>query len=70
MTVTWLLNNRPAEMMSDISISKIGKRISILSIESVAGHHAGNYSCTVKNVAGKAVHSAALIVNGLLIGRN
>lgn len=64
MTVTWLQNNHPVEVMPDISISKIGKRISILSIESVAGHHAGNYSCRAENIAGMAKHSALLSVNG------
>lgn len=67
MKVIWLLNNHPIEMMPDVSISKIGKRISILSIESVAGHHAGNYSCRVKNIAGMAEHSAYLTVNGWLL---
>lgn len=66
MTVTWLQNNHPVDVMPDIFISKIGKRISILSIESVAGHHAGNYSCRAENFAGMAKHSALLTVNGLL----
>lgn len=65
MTITWLLNNRSVETFGDISISKIGKRINVLSIESVAGHHAGNYSCRAKNVAGMTEHSALLTVNGL-----
>lgn len=68
MKVTWLLNGRPVETMPDVSLSKIGKRISVMSIESVAGHHAGNYSCRVKNVAGMAEHSAILTVNGLSDG--
>lgn len=67
MTVTWLLNNRSIEMTPGVFISKIGKRISIMSIESVAGHHAGSYSCRVKNVAGMAEHSAFLTVDGLLL---
>lgn len=65
MTVTWLLNNESIDEMRDISLSKIGKRIHVLSIESVAGHHAGNYSCRAKNVAGVSEHSAILSVNGL-----
>lgn len=65
MTVTWLLNNESIDEMRDISFSKIGKRIHVLSIESVAGHHAGNYSCRAKNVAGVSEHSAILSVNGL-----
>lgn len=65
MTITWLLNNQSIDELRDISVSKIGKRIHVLSIESVAGHHAGEYSCRAKNVAGLAEHSAILSVNGL-----
>lgn len=65
MTITWLLNNKTINQMADISISQIGKRIHVLSIESVAGHHAGQYSCRAKNIAGLSDHSAILSVNGL-----
>lgn len=65
MTITWLLNNRSVETFGDISMSKIGKRIHLLSIESVASHHAGNYTCRAKNVAGMTEHAAVLTVNGL-----
>lgn len=65
MTVQWYLFDRPAESVQGVSLSKIGKRINVLSIESVAGHHAGNYSCQAKNVAGMTTQSATLIVNGL-----
>lgn len=68
-TVTWLLNNQSIEYMPDVSLSKIGKRIYVLSIESVAGHHAGNYSCRAKNVAGMSQHSAILTVNGLFLNQ-
>lgn len=69
MRVTWLLNNRSVDLFGDISLSKIGKRIHVLSIESVAGHHAGNYSCRAKNMAGMTEHSAVLTVNGLFFSR-
>lgn len=65
MTITWLLNNQSIDELRDISISKIGKRIHVLSIESVAGHHAGSYSCRAKNTAGISEHSAVLSVIGL-----
>lgn len=65
MTITWLLNNQSIEQLNDVSLSKIGKRIHVLSIESVAGHHAGLYSCRAKNTAGLSEHSALLSVIGL-----
>lgn len=65
MTVVWLLNNQSVEQFPDVSISKIGKRIHVLTIESVASHHAGTYQCRAKNTAGLFEHSAILSVNGL-----
>ncbi|KRF98080.1 uncharacterized protein Dwil_GK22019, isoform AQ [Drosophila willistoni] len=61
--VTWLLNNATIDSYHDISYSRIGKRINVLSIESVAAHHAGNYSCHAQNKAGVTAHTAQLIVN-------
>lgn len=65
MTVTWLLNNQSVDELSDVTLSKLGKRIHVLSIESVAGHHSGEYACRAKNTAGMTEHSAILSVNGL-----
>ncbi|XP_017132725.1 Down syndrome cell adhesion molecule-like protein Dscam2 isoform X13 [Drosophila elegans] len=63
MNVTWLLNNATIDSFHDISFSRIGKRINVLSIESVSAHHAGFYSCHAQNKAGITAHSARLIVN-------
>ena len=67
MNVTWWHNNESIDKFSDIDIAILNKRINVLSIESVSGHHAGNYSCQAENIAGLAMHSALLIVNGLCI---
>lgn len=47
----------------DISISNT-KRRSVLEIESVSAHHAGEYTCSVSNAVGAASHTSVLIVNG------
>ncbi|XP_039309782.1 Down syndrome cell adhesion molecule-like protein Dscam2 isoform X9 [Solenopsis invicta] len=47
----------------DIVISRSSKRISQLTIESVAARHAGEYSCTASNTAGTTTHSSVLSVN-------
>lgn len=65
MTVQWFLHDQSAESIQGVSLSKIGKRINVLSIDTVAGHHAGNYSCQAKNEAGMTSNTAVLIVNGL-----
>lgn len=48
----------------DISVSKLGKRSSVLTIDSVSGSHAGNYSCNAANNAGSASYATELKVIG------
>lgn len=62
--VEWLLNGRPAEQLADVSIVQLGKRVTALTVDSVAGHHRGNYTCRVTNVAGRVEQTAGLFVNG------
>lgn len=70
MAVEWLHNQKALTAVHGISLSKIGKRVNVLTIESVGGQHAGNYSCRAKNVAGMTSQSAELIVNGLFFFLN
>lgn len=57
------LNDSNSENMG-IIISKMGSRSSVLTIESVQGSHAGNYTCYGKNAAGISNYFAQLVVNG------
>lgn len=61
--IEWRLNGDPLDD-SRVSIGKMGKRLSILNIDSVSGYHAGNYTCIASNLAGSVEHSSRLIVNG------
>lgn len=45
----------------------IGQRSSILTIDSVNGKHAGNYTCHAKNQAGHSNYTTELKVYGLRI---
>jgi hypothetical protein len=47
-----------------ITISNIGKRMSMLVIEQVRSTHQGNYTCQATNPAGTRSHTAQLKVNG------
>lgn len=60
----WSFNNQPITSESDIVIAKMGKRSSVLTIESVTALHAGKYVCQVENKAGNSVYSAELKVIG------
>lgn len=65
--VTWLLNGRTIDSFHDISLTRLGKRVNVLTVESVAAHHSGNYSCHATNQAGTTKYTAQLIVDGLFM---
>lgn len=64
--ISWALNgeiigrNHP-----DINVVATTKRNSIMSIDSIAARHAGEYTCTASNKAGATSQSARLTVNGI-----
>lgn len=64
--IHWTLNGEPIKHKThkDISITMSGKKISLLVIDSVSAHHAGEYACIAKNLAGSSSRSAILAVNG------
>ncbi|CAL7934265.1 unnamed protein product [Xylocopa violacea] len=62
--IVWKFNGRTIGFNDqDISITKINKHMSALSIESVAARHAGEYTCVATNRAGNVSHSTTLAVN-------
>ena len=52
------------ETNDEISMVKNGKKIIMLSIDSVKARHRGNYTCYAKNRAGIASFSGQLAING------
>jgi hypothetical protein len=65
LNIVWMFNNQPISSHMGISTAKIGRRVNVLTIESVAGSHAGNYTCRGENSAGIASYTTQLAVNGL-----
>lgn len=61
---SWLLNNQTLENIDGINIVQLGKKTSVLSIDSLTEIHAGNYTCLATNHAGTTKHHAQLVVNG------
>ncbi|XP_066244774.1 cell adhesion molecule Dscam1 isoform X38 [Euwallacea similis] len=62
--VTWYHNGK--RISSDeggVVTSRVSKKLSTLSIDSVSATHIGVYECVAENVAGKATYSAELHVN-------
>lgn len=69
--ITWALNGEPiGRDRSDINIVATTRKNSILSIESVAARHAGEYTCSASNKAGATSHSSVLTVNGIFLKRD
>lgn len=67
MKIHWTLNNNPitAKSHDGIVITKTGKMISVLSIDSVTAKHSGNYTCVASNRAGTSQLSTRILVNGI-----
>lgn len=65
--IRWSLNGEPITRSShpDITITKTGKKNSLLVIDSVTAHHAGEYTCVASNLVGSVSRSAELSVNGI-----
>ncbi|CAH0555685.1 unnamed protein product [Brassicogethes aeneus] len=58
----WMFNGTPVDQFDGIDVGMFGKRTSVLSIDSVNGDHAGNFTCLVSNRAGISTHTATLVV--------
>lgn len=67
LTILWMVNGKKVELLSGVSTVPIGQRTSLLTINSVEAHHAGEYQCLALNEAGQSTHSAILNVNGILL---
>lgn len=64
----WLINGRVvSRALHDVSVAEINHRLILLTIESMTGNHAGNYTCEARNRAATAQYTTRLIVNGLWI---
>ncbi|KAK9305162.1 hypothetical protein QLX08_003819 [Tetragonisca angustula] len=62
--IVWRFNDRAIGFNDpDVTITRINKHMSALSIESVAARHAGEYTCVATNRAGNVSHSTTLAVN-------
>ncbi|XP_067215063.1 cell adhesion molecule Dscam1 isoform X13 [Linepithema humile] len=62
--ITWTFNGTPIDSSdSDIVVGSTNRKNSVLTIESVAARHAGDYACTASNRVGATAHTAHLAVN-------
>ena len=66
MDISWAFNGVPIDTSRDasITVTRISKHLSTLSIDGVSARHAGEYACSASNLAGSVSRSATLTVNG------
>ena len=62
----WAFHGQELSSQMGISILRLNTRVSLLSIDSIAAGHTGNYTCTAQNSARSVNHTAALLVKGQL----
>lgn len=60
----WLFNGKPVSHIAGITTAKMGKRNTVLTIDSVTDRHVGNFTCRASNSAAAVNFTAQLIVNG------
>ncbi|XP_025152785.1 Down syndrome cell adhesion molecule-like protein Dscam2 isoform X35 [Harpegnathos saltator] len=62
--ITWAFNGTTIDSRdSDVVVASTNRKNSVLTIESVAARHAGDYTCTASNRVGTTTHTAHLAVN-------
>ena len=63
-TFRWSFHGQELSSQMGIATVRLNSRMSLLSIDSIAAGHAGDYTCTAQNSAGQANHTAVLLVQG------
>lgn len=65
LTVAWLKDGEPISGPGGISVKIINDFTASLTVEALAGHHSGAYTCRASNPGGRAQASVQVIVQGI-----
>lgn len=63
--ISWLHNNISIGYVDGVLVSKVGSKVSMITIDSVNHRHTGMYTCVAENKAGVATYFTTLNVNGI-----
>lgn len=65
MDIIWAFNGEIINSKyPEITVTRINKHMSAISIDGVTARHSGEYTCSASNIAGTVSHSTNLAVNG------
>lgn len=65
--IRWTVDGADLQSGDGVEVSKLGSKISALTIDSVQPDHRGRYTCTAENAAGVDSQSADLNVLGVFV---
>lgn len=64
--VLWLMEGQQVRVYrEEITVTAVGQRSSILSVDTLNAAHTGNYTCLARNSAGADNFTAELVVHGI-----
>lgn len=64
--ISWNFHGQEMSTHLGITTTKLGDRMSVLSLSPIMGSHSGNYTCIAKNIAGMSTYTAAVRVIGII----
>lgn len=65
MQISWIKDGRPVATHLNIE-TQTGEFHSLLIFKKLRGEHSGIYTCTARNLAATASHSATLLIQGII----
>lgn len=67
LTISWIFHGKELSSQMGIETTRIGKRVNVLTIESIAPFHAGDYVCVATNAAGSTNYTTELVIMGTCV---
>lgn len=68
LNITWSFRGKDISSAPGVTTLRGGSKASMLLIDTVSAIHTGNYTCTVRNIAGMSNFTATLRINGKTAG--